>query len=66
MNSYLGEFEARPVEDVRLHKHDGAELVYVLEGELGLYVRDREETLACRRCRLSGRDRAARLSARQP
>lgn len=46
MNSYLGEFEARPVEDVRLHKHDGAELVYVLEGELGLYVRDREETLA--------------------
>ena len=46
MHSYLGEFEARPVEDVRLHKHAGAELVYVLEGELGLYVRDAEETLA--------------------
>ncbi|MCY4122694.1 MAG: XRE family transcriptional regulator [Acidobacteria bacterium] len=46
MNSYLGEFEARPVEDVRLHKHDGAEFVYVLEGTLGLYVRDGEETLA--------------------
>ena len=46
MHSYLAEFEARPVEDVRLHKHDGAELVYVLEGKLGLYVRDKEETLA--------------------
>ena len=46
MHSYLGEFEARPVDDVRLHKHDGAELVYVLEGTLGLYVRDAEETLS--------------------
>ena len=46
MHSYLGEFETRPVEDVRLHKHAGAELVYVLEGTLGLYVRDGEETLA--------------------
>lgn len=46
MHSYLGEFEARPMEDVRLHKHEGVELVYVLEGTLGLYVRDAEETLA--------------------
>lgn len=46
MHSYLAEFQARPVEDVRLHKHDGAELVYVLEGELGLYVRDEEKMLA--------------------
>lgn len=45
MHSYLADFEARPVEDVRLHKHDGAELIYVLDGTLGLYVRDREETL---------------------
>ncbi len=45
MHSYLGEFESLPMEDVRLHKHDGAELVYVLEGTLGLYVRDGEQTM---------------------
>ena len=31
---------------MRLHKHDGAELVYVLEGTLDFYARDAEETLA--------------------
>ena len=66
MHSYLGEFEARPVEDVRLHKHDGAELVYVLEGGAGSVRAGPGGDAGRRRCRVPGRDGAARLSARQP
>lgn len=46
MHAWLADFEARPVDDVRLHRHGGAEFLYVLEGVLGLYVRNAEETLA--------------------
>ena len=34
------------VDDVKLHRHSGAEFIYVLEGKLGLDVRNEETTLA--------------------
>ena len=30
---------------MKLHKHTGAEFIHVIEGKLGLYVRDSEEEL---------------------
>jgi transcriptional regulator with XRE-family HTH domain len=44
-NSYLAEFRGMVVEDVKLHRHRGTEFIYVMEGKLGLYVRDEETTL---------------------
>ena len=44
-SAYLAEFEAIPMDDVPLHRHDGDELLFVLEGTLGLYVRERETVL---------------------
>ena len=46
LNAYLAEFAQLPVDDVKLHKHTGAEFIHVIEGKLGLYVRDREEELS--------------------
>ena len=45
LNTYLAEFESRPVDDVRLHRHDGDEFLFVIAGTLGLYVEDREIVL---------------------
>ncbi len=45
LNAYLAEFSQLPVDDVKLHKHTGAEFIHVIEGKLGLYVRDSEEEL---------------------
>lgn len=46
LNAYLAEFAQLPVDDVKLHKHTGAEFIHVIEGKLGLYVRDGEQELA--------------------
>ena len=45
LSAYLAEFESRPIDDVRLHRHDGDEFLFVLTGTLGLYVEDRELVL---------------------
>ena len=45
LSAYLAEFEPRSIEDVKLHKHDGVEFLFVLEGTLGLYIEDGETTL---------------------
>lgn len=42
LSAYLAEFRSKPVDDVRLHRHDGHEFLFVLTGTLGLYVEDRE------------------------
>ena len=57
-NSYLAKFESKPVEDVKLHTHDGDELLFVVTGKLGLYVEDQEWTL--------GPEDSAYLDARRP
>lgn len=44
-STYLAAFEAIPMDDVPLHRHDGDELLFVLEGTLGLYVRECETVL---------------------
>lgn len=46
LNAYLADFRPVAVDEVTLHRHAGAELIYVLEGKLGLYIRDGETTLA--------------------
>ena len=46
LNAYLAEFAQLPVDDVKLHKHTGAEFIHVIEGKLGLYVRDGEKELS--------------------
>jgi transcriptional regulator with XRE-family HTH domain len=46
LNAYLAEFRAVAVDDVKLHRHPGAEFIYVTEGKLGLYIRNEETTLA--------------------
>ena len=45
LEAFLAEFQPCAVDDVRLHRHAGVEFIYVLEGRLGLYVRDRETAL---------------------
>lgn len=45
MSAYLAEFEAAPVDDVKLHTHPGEEFLFVLDGKLGLYVQDGETLL---------------------
>ncbi len=44
-SAYLAHFKPIPVEDVKLHKHDGKEFLFVLEGRLGLYIQNHETTL---------------------
>jgi transcriptional regulator with XRE-family HTH domain len=46
LNAYLAEFRASALDDVKLHRHSGAEFIYVSEGKLGLYIRNKETTLA--------------------
>jgi transcriptional regulator with XRE-family HTH domain len=48
LSAYLAEFHAVPLDDVLLHRHDGVELIYVIEGKLGLYIRDEETVLDTR------------------
>lgn len=45
LSAYLAEFEARPMDGVRLHQHDGDEFLFVLTGTLGLSIDDRELVL---------------------
>ena len=45
INAYLAEFASLPLDDVKLHKHDGIEFIHVMEGKLGLYVRNGEQKL---------------------
>ena len=45
LSAYLAEFLAKPVDDVRLHRHEGHEFLFVLTGTLGLYFEDRELVL---------------------
>ncbi len=45
LRAYVAEFEPGAVDDIKLHRHDGAEFLFVLEGALGLYVEDGETTL---------------------
>jgi quercetin dioxygenase-like cupin family protein len=44
-NTFLAEFQSTPVDDIKLHKHSGDELLYVLEGSLGLYINNQETVL---------------------
>lgn len=37
MSAYLANFEDRPVAGADCHEHEGAEVVYVIEGSLGLW-----------------------------
>lgn len=46
LNAYLADFRPMAVDDVKVHRHEGAEFIYVLEGKLGLYMRDKETVLA--------------------
>lgn len=46
MSSYLAEFEAVDASDSPEHAHDGAELVYVLEGKLAIRIGREEHELA--------------------
>ena len=46
LNAYLAEFRSVAVDDVKLHRHAGAEFICVTEGKLGLYIRNEETTLA--------------------
>ena len=45
LSAYLADFQAMTVDDVKLHRHQGVEFIYVLEGKLGLYIRQQETTL---------------------
>jgi len=46
MNAYLAEFQPSSIDDIKLHRHSGVEFIYVLEGKLGIYARDKETQLA--------------------
>ena len=46
LNAYLAEFRSVAVDDVKLHRHAGAEFIYVTEGKMGLYIRNEETILA--------------------
>lgn len=46
LNAYLADFQPMTVDDVKLHRHQGVEFIYVLEGKLGLYIRQQETTLS--------------------
>jgi len=46
LNAYYAEFHPLAVGKVKLHTHPGIEFIYVLQGKLGLYIRDREHPLA--------------------
>lgn len=45
LQAYLTEFEPRPPESVTDHVHEGAEFIFVLEGELGIHYADEETIL---------------------
>jgi transcriptional regulator with XRE-family HTH domain len=45
LNAYLATFRALTIDNVKLHRHPGAEFIYVLEGTLGLYIREDETQL---------------------
>lgn len=45
MQAYLATFEPRPADRVVEHVHEGAEFIYVLEGELGVRYADEEYPL---------------------
>ena len=45
LQAYLTSFEPRPAEAVLDHVHDGAEFIFVLQGELGVHYADEETIL---------------------
>jgi len=45
LQAYLTVFEPRPTEDVADHVHEGAEFIFVMEGELGVHYSDEETVL---------------------
>ena len=45
LNAFLADFQPSTIDDVKLHRHQGVEFIYVLEGKLGLYIRDAETAL---------------------
>jgi len=46
LNAYFAEFHALTAEKVRLHRHPGVELIYLLRGELEVRVGSEAHTLA--------------------
>ena len=45
LDSYLADFQPAIIDDVKLHRHRGVEFIYVVEGTLGLHIRDSETKL---------------------
>jgi len=45
LQAYLAEFPKRNVDEVTEHFHDGSELIYVLEGSIGIFYSDEEHVL---------------------
>lgn len=45
LQAYLATFEPRPPQQMAEHVHEGAEFIYVLEGELGIRYADEEFSL---------------------
>ncbi|HVH56335.1 MAG TPA: XRE family transcriptional regulator [Vicinamibacterales bacterium] len=48
LNSYFAEFFAVAADELRRHRHPGAEFIYVLSGTLILHIGDEEHTLEAR------------------
>ena len=45
LNAYLADFPPAAIDDIKLHRHRGIEFIYLLEGKLGLYIRNMETQL---------------------
>jgi transcriptional regulator with XRE-family HTH domain len=48
LNSYFAEFQPVAVAKLRRHQHSGAELVYLLSGQLAIHIGDDEHVLNAR------------------
>jgi transcriptional regulator with XRE-family HTH domain len=45
IEAYIAEFPRRPTDEQELHYHDGSELLFILQGELGLRYQGEEHVL---------------------